>query len=237
MRIQSILMQLIIVTTLSSATASSVLATDNQPLTSIQAAAEQHVRSLLPGNPANLYIQAEKLDSRLRLNTCLNKLEAFVPNGANLAARATVGVRCTDNGGWTIYVPVKIESDIAVLALTRAVTKGDIIKSGDVEVRTQRVAGVGNNFLSSAAELSGKRAKRALPAGTVLNPGMLEAELLIKRGQQVTVIATVAGIEVRTQAVAQSDGALMSRIRVKNVNSAKVIEGTVETDAMVRVQL
>jgi flagella basal body P-ring formation protein FlgA len=86
-------------------------------------------------------------------------------------------------------------------------------------------------------ELAGQRLKRDLPAGTVLSPSLMQPETLIKRGQQVTVVAMIAGLEVRSQGVALSDGVASSRIRVKNLNSAKVVEGLVDTHSVVRVEL
>jgi flagella basal body P-ring formation protein FlgA len=91
--------------------------------------------------------------------------------------------------------------------------------------------------VKSLSELAGRRLKRDLPAGTVLTPAILQPEIVIKRGQQVTVVASVSGIEVRTQGVAMGDASANSRIRVKNLNSAKVVEGLVDTQNMVRVDL
>jgi flagellar basal body P-ring formation protein FlgA len=208
-----------------------------QSLSSIQAAAEQHLRQLLPADGSTLYIKATALDDRLRLAACPAPLDAFLPSGANISARVTVGVRCNQGTQWTLYTPVSIESEAPMLVLNKALARGAMIGSQDVDTRVQRIAGVVSDSLKSLGEISGKRLKRDLPAGTVLSPAMLEPELLIRRGQQVTMIARLAGIEVRSQGVALSDGRASSRIQVKNLNSAKVVEGLVDSNSVVRVEL
>jgi flagellar basal body P-ring formation protein FlgA len=212
-------------------------ATEFESLAVIQATAEQHVRSILPKSSDKMYVTANGLDNRLRLAVCMQPLEVFLPSGASLGSRVTVGVRCTQDTQWTIYLPLTIESEVPTLILNKALARNTVATAQDVTTQVRRVSGLGSNAIRSAAELAGQRLKRDLPAGTVLTPAMLQPEILIRRGQQVTVIAMVAGIEVRTQAVALADGCASSRIRVKNLNSAKVVEGLVDSNHVVRVDL
>lgn len=215
----------------------SARATDIQSLALIQATAEQHLAGLLANRDGMLHIKAADLDSRLRLTACTASLTAFLPSGANPGSRVTVGVRCTQGNQWTIYVPVSIESDVPILALNKALARGQPVTDQDVETRVQRVPGLASEYMKTAGELRGKRLKRALPAGTLLGPTLFEPEILIHRGQQVMVVARISGIEVRTQAIAMGDGAASSRIQVKNLNSAKVVEGWVDSSTVVRIDL
>lgn len=208
-----------------------------ESLATIQASAEQHVRSVLPAGGGTVYVKADNLDGRLKLAACSQPLEVFLPSGANSGSRVTAGVRCTQGAQWTIYLPLNIESEVSALVLNKALARNATVTGLDVTSQVQRIPGLGSNAIRSPGELAGQRLKRDLPAGTVLSPAMLQPELLIRRGQQVTVVALVGGIEVRTQAIALSDGVASSRIRVKNLNSAKVVEGFVDSSNVVRVDL
>lgn len=208
-----------------------------QSLSAIQALAEQQVRNAAPSKVGVLQVQAGNLDPRLRLAQCPNTPEAFLPNGMSLGPRATVGVRCTQGTQWTVYVAVAIESEAPVLILNRPVTHDTPIKPGDVEVSVRRLPGVSSGYLTDAAQLTGQSAKRDLAAGVILTPGMLQATTLIHRGQQVTLLASAGGLEVRAEAVALTDGSANGRIRVKNLNTAKVVEGIVDNASLVRVDL
>lgn len=208
-----------------------------QSLTVIQSIAEQKVRDAAPSKVGVLRVQADNLDPRLRLALCTTTPEAFLPNGMNLGPRATVGVRCTQNAPWIVYVAVAIETEAAVLVLNKPVARSTPVVAADVEVSVRRLPGLSSGYLSDVAQLAGNSAKSDLAAGVILAPGMLQPTTIIHRGQQVTVLASIGGMQVRTEAIALSDGSLNGRIRVKNLASAKIVEGIVDTSSSVHVDL
>ncbi|MEO6369387.1 MAG: flagellar basal body P-ring formation chaperone FlgA, partial [Steroidobacteraceae bacterium] len=59
----------------------------------------------------------------------------------------------------------------------------------------------------------------------------------VKRGQRVTLVASVGGLEVRAQGEAMADASATGRVRVLNLSSRKVVEGQVESGDRVRVSL
>jgi flagella basal body P-ring formation protein FlgA len=208
-----------------------------ESLESIQAAAEKEVRSLLPAGKAKYYVTAQRMDARLRLAACGEPLEAFITNNAAPAARSTVGVRCSGNSTWTVYVPVTVEVEAYILVLRRALARRSPVEPADVELQTRRLPGIASGFINDLGSLPGRRLKRALPAGTALTADVLVPDVLVRRGQQVTLVAAVGSIEIRAQGQALSEGGANDRIRVQNVSSLKVVEGVVENAATVRVAL
>lgn len=209
-----------------------------QTLDSIQAAAEEYVRAQLPAG-AKHYVTAARLDQRLRLDACASPLEAFAQNSntAGMSGRTTVGVRCSAATPWTIYVPVTIEVEIPVLVLRRALPRRARIGLTDVEPQVRRLSGSAASFVSDATALQGHRLKRAVPVGTALTVDMLTPDLLVRRGQQVTLIAANGPVQIRAQGQALSDGGVADRVRVQNVTSLKIVEGVVESESVVRVGL
>jgi flagella basal body P-ring formation protein FlgA len=213
------------------------LAQSIQPLAAIQAAAEQFVASRLPAGQAKFFVSAAALDPRLRLAACTSPLESFTQTESRFSARATVGVRCNANAHWTLYVPVAVEVEAPVLVLRRGLARRARVESTDVELQTRRLPGTLTNFLSDAVQLQGHRLKRALPAGTPLTVDVLAPDVLIRRGQKVTLVAANGVIEIRAEGLALSEGGAADRVRVQNANSLKVVEGVVENASTVRVQL
>ena len=65
----------------------------------------------------------------------------------------------------------------------------------------------------------------------------LDAALLIHRGQSVTLAARAGGFEVRAPGLAMADAAAEQRVRVRNLNSLKIVEGVADTEGVVRVQI
>lgn len=210
-----------------------------QPLDSIRTAAVEFVRTRLPGAESGaghkVLIEAGHLDSRLRLAACAGDLSATQPAGSTWNARNTVAVSCSAGATWTIYVPVTLESEATVLVTRRAVSRGASFSAADIEEQVRRVPGIADRYVATPDELAGRHAKRNLPAGTLLSDDALALDLLVKRGQQVTLLASVGGIEVRAVGKALADGGSMDRIRVQNLNSARIVEGLVESADIVRI--
>ena len=208
-----------------------------QSLESIQAAAEQFVRASLPENSAKHFVTATRLDSRLRLAQCASPLEAFSQGTVMTNPRSTIGVRCptATATAWTLYVPVTVEVEVSVLLLRRPLARRARVELADVEPQMRRLPGSAATFVSDISSLQGHRLKRSLPVGTALTVDMLVPDLLVRRGQQVTLIAASGAVQIRAQGQALTEGGTADRVRVQNVTSLKVVEGVVESDGVVRV--
>ena len=210
-----------------------------QSLESIRSAAESFIRQQIPQveSQSNVKIitAADGLDARLQLNDCASALQAALPSGARIQTRTTVAVSCSAPARWTVYVPVAVESEIQVLVLRQAAARESSLSLGDVEIRRQRVPGVGSLYISDVRQLQGRHLKRPVPAGTLLTAELLIPDILVKRGQQVTLLTALGGIEVRASGKALTEGSVRDRIRVQNLSSQRIIEGTIEAADIVRV--
>lgn len=202
----------------------------------IQAAAEQFVRASLPQKSAKHFVTASRLDSRLRLDECAAPLEAFSQGTTISGGRMTIGVRCPANP-WTIYVPVTVEVEVSVLVLRRPLSRRSRVELADVEPQVRRLPGSASAFINDISSLQGHRLKRSLPVGTALTVDMLVPDVLVRRGQQVTLIAANGPVQIRAQGQALTEGAASERVRVQNVSSLKIVEGVVESEGVVRVGL
>jgi flagella basal body P-ring formation protein FlgA len=207
-----------------------------ESLTAIRNAAHTYVKSLIPGSAGETTVTVGQLDNRLRLAHCSSKeLSAALPAGQTLQARATVGVSCAGPVHWTVFVPVTIESKTDVLVLTHAVNRDTRLTAADVTLETRKTAGPGNAYLTKPAELSGRTVRRPLAAGTTLSVDMFAPDLIVRRGQEVTLLSSAGSVEVRANGRAMIDGAAGARIQVRNLSSQVVVEGVVESADLVRV--
>jgi len=207
----------------------------DEPTAAIRSAAQSFVKGLLTPSSGETTVTAAILDPRLRLARCASAPTAALPAGMNLQARVTVGVTCAGPVRWTVYVPVTLESKIDVLVLRHAVARDSHLSAADVTVETRKTAGPGTAYLSSVAELSGRTARRALAAGTTLAVEMLTPDLIVHRGQTVTLLSSGSAIEVRASGRAMMDAAAGTRIQVQNLSSMRIVEGVVESADLVRV--
>jgi flagellar basal body P-ring formation protein FlgA len=154
------------------------LCTDPQQ---IRAVAERFIASLAaPGT--TVHAVAGRLDDRLTLSRCAGELTPSLPAGATVRPRTAVAVRCPDAGGWTIHVPVTVEVDATVLVARRALSRGEVPAAVDLEPATRRVPGLGTQYVSSPADLSGRRLRRPVATGQPVPVDALDAPVVVERG-------------------------------------------------------
>jgi flagella basal body P-ring formation protein FlgA len=204
----------------------------------IRAAAERFISQQLgtPGEGAVMHVTAGQLDARTRLALCEGPLAGALPPTIRVAARTTVGISCA-NPRWTLYVPVAVETEAPVLVLRRAMPIGSHVGPDDVETRQVRVPGLGDTYIREPAQLADRHLKSAAAPGTALSVDLLAADILVRRGQRVTLVARVGGIEVRADGEAIADASATGRVRVLNLTSRRVVEGQVESRDRVVVNL
>ncbi len=215
-----------------------VLAQAMQPQDGIRVAAEHFIVKQLgtSSDGSVMHVTAGQLDSRLRLVACEKPLSATLPATARIGARTTVGVSCAQPR-WTVYVPVNVETELNVLVLRKAASRGSALTAEDVEPRTLVAPGLADTYIRDTSQLAGRHLKTAVAPGTALSVDLLAADILIKRGQRVMLVVEVGGLEVRAQGEAIGDATPAGRVRVLNLDSRRIVEGQVESRDRVRVSL
>lgn len=202
---------------------------------SIRQRAEAYVQSQSGQFSTPPSVEAGSLDSRLRLPRCELPLAAFESPGGLSAGRSVVGVRCDGKRPWKLFVPVTIALPAKVLALAHPMRRGDLIAREDLVAQEADLARLRGQYFQDPAELVGQRLKRNVAAMLPLKPAMIDAQRLIKRGAEVTIVADTGSIEVRMRGKALGQGGRGDRIKVRNQRSGRVLSATIVDRGIVRV--
>lgn len=194
----------------------------------------QHIESNFRHRLENHKIEVFPLDSRLQLPQCSKTLEVFTLPGSRDVGNLSVGVRCSGEKPWTIYhkANIKVFKDVAILRNT--LRQGAIVSESDIELTAKDVAQLRGGYLQPEQAI-GKSVRKTLSAGTVLISDHLAGIKLIRRGQAVTIRAQSANFDVSMPGVALMDGEEGQRIRVRNEDSKRIVQGVVISEGIVRV--
>ena len=180
-------------------------------------------------------IQVEHLDPQLNLNQCSEALQTYLAPGAKTLGKTTVGVRCHAPKAWALYVPARVTLYETVYRTADNLPRGHLISEADIEPVKQDLGRLHRGYFSDKSQLIGKETRRRLRQGHVITPSQVKAPLLVKRGDQVELIARSSPYAVRMSGKAMADGARGDRIRVKNLSSKRIVEGTVTQAGQVTV--
>lgn len=208
-----------------------------QSLESIAAAATERLRAEAEAawggdEQASVRITTGRLDGRLRLPACSLPLDTELPPGARALGAVAVGVRCAAPA-WSLFVPARIAVHRPVVVMAVARPRGATLSTSDLALEPRDLATLPGGYLTDPAELVGQSLRRAVQARAVLLPSHAEAPALVRRGERVTLQASAGTISVQVEGEALAGGALGERVRVRNLATRRVVEGTVGGEGVV----
>ncbi|HGM5580883.1 MULTISPECIES: flagellar basal body P-ring formation chaperone FlgA [unclassified Pseudomonas] len=182
-------------------------------------------------------IQVNNLDPRLRMPVCSQQLDASLESPAQPLGRVTVRVRCDGTSPWTVFVPAQVKLFRDVVVMTRPLKRESVITEGDVALRERDVSTLGQGFLSELDQAVGMKLLRPTILDQVLTLQQLEQADVIRKGDHVVITARSGGLSVRMPGEALSKGGLTEQIRVRNLNSQRVVKATVVGPGQVEVAM
>ena len=212
--------------------ASPVWATERQSHAQIQEVALAYAQAQTRTLPGKVSIRIEDIDRRSNLPACAS-IEAFLPGGAKLMGKTSIGVRCNEKPGWSIYVQATIRVSASLLVANRPLAQNTVLNANDFSLQNGELGQPG--ILIDPAQALGKTLKFAIGAGQVLREDMLRPPFVVAQGKTTEVWARSEGFAIRSSGQALNDGAEGQNVLVR-MPSGQVISGKAVADGGVEVQ-
>ena len=114
---------------------------------------------------------------------------------------------------------------VEVPVLNRRFTEGEVIAAADIALVQMQADRVARDALQSVQDIVGRSTDRALEAQRPLRLRDLKRDLIVKRGQTVTLMLDDPAMSITTQGRALMDAAKGEMVRVLNTTSSRVVEG------------
>ncbi|MFF7106888.1 flagellar basal body P-ring formation chaperone FlgA [Pseudomonas sichuanensis] len=181
-------------------------------------------------------IQVNRLDPRLRMPLCSQQLDASLESPTPLG-RVTVKVRCDGTAPWTIFVPAQVRLLRDVVVMTRPLKRESVVGEGDIALRERDVGTLGQGYLTQMDQAVGMKLLRPTVVDQVLTQQHLEQAEVVRKGDHVVIVARSGTLSVRMPGEALSKGGLQEQIRVRNLNSKRVVKARVTGPGQVEVAM
>ncbi len=182
-------------------------------------------------------IEVKRLDPRMRMPMCDKELTATLESPATPIGRVTVKLRCEGNSPWTVFVPAQVRLFREVVTTTRPLKRSGIIEPGDVALRERDISLINQGYFTSVDQAIGQKLTRPTVADQVMTLVHLEQAEVVRKGDQVVITARSGTLSVRMPGEALSNGGMSQQIRVKNLNSMRVIKAQVTAPGQVEVSM
>jgi flagella basal body P-ring formation protein FlgA len=163
-----------------------------------------------------------------------NAFIAAVPDpGARLGGPMRFRLLRTEGRPVTGVASVHVTGERVVTR--QPVGAGELITADAVEMKSDEWSAMPLRRLPSLDQVVGGRARRTLPAGTILIPGHVTIRRAVEPGDRVTAVAVSGVIEVTASLVATDGGEPGEVIRVINPDSRRDLRARVVKAGLVEV--
>lgn len=210
---------------------------EHQSLSEIKETAKQFAQEYgIQQSNLPVEVKVGKIDARLRLSKCATPLEAFHSPGNRGIGSALIGVRCAKPKPWSLYVPVTIKAYADIPVASYSLPMGKRLSSDDIMIQRREISELGRGYIDSSERIIGHITRRPIPRGSVFTPSAIKRDLVVKRGQKITIIAKNSGFSVKAQGEAQKDGGIGDIIPIKNLKSSRIVEAKIISAGTAEIQ-
>jgi flagellar basal body P-ring formation protein FlgA len=163
-------------------------------------------------------------------------LEPFMPTGARMWGRTTVGVRCAGARPWTIYLQARVSLHATYYLAARAMNVGEVLTAADLVARDGDLTGLPQAIVTDPSQAVGAVSLMRIAGGMPLRRDMLRSASAVTIGQTVRVVAAGDGFSISAEGSAMNNASPGQQVRVKTANG-QIISGIVRDGATVEIQL
>ncbi|USU16029.1 flagellar basal body P-ring formation chaperone FlgA [Paraburkholderia fungorum] len=163
-------------------------------------------------------------------------LEPFMPSGARLWGRMTVGVRCAGERPWTIYLQARISLRATYYLAARAMAPGEVFTAADLVARDGDLTGLPQAIVTDPSQAVGSVSLVRIAGGMPLRRDMIKSASAVSIGQTVRVVAAGQGFAISAEGSAMNNASPGQQVRVKTANG-QIISGIVKDGSTVEIQL
>lgn len=190
-----------------------------------------HARATEANAGAAVTVDVLPLDTRLRLEPCTQA--EIEPRGKQTHGRIPVSVRCRAPNSWSIFMTGSVTAMLPVVVTRQPISRGDIVTSDMIATEPQDLSGLRSLYYTDPALVVGKEAKRNFAAGSVIFASQVKQPLAVSRGQRVQILARHGAVQISSRGEALENGAIGDQIRIRNLQSERIVYARVEAPGRV----
>lgn len=203
----------------------------------LEAQAMEFVLKNIPWDPETTDVRVDYKGKDIILPAGVVDLEFDFPQRRARMGRFPVTVKISVNNilKKRLRLTAHVTHYSPVIKTIRPVNRGDILTKGDVAVEVVPSNRILRNAMTSLDDVVGNQAIRNMGMGRVITVNSLQKPTLVKKGDQVTLIAQNGAMKITAPGIVREKGFKDSLIQVLNIQTKKMVYGMVMDSKTVKV--
>ncbi|MFQ5482252.1 MAG: flagellar basal body P-ring formation chaperone FlgA [Nitrospinaceae bacterium] len=200
--------------------------------------ARQFLINELSWNEEDVAISVRYNDKDLRLPSGPLGLEYRLVGRRNALGRVPLSliIRVNNEVQKKVWLEGRVEAYQEVVRTTRPLPRDHVLHPGDVQIVRIKSSRPLRNVVMDLQSVIGYQTLRPLGMGQTLSTHMVKRVPLVKRGDRILLVAERGRLRITAPGVAKENGFRDSMVRVENLQTRKIIYGTVQNSKTVKVE-
>jgi flagella basal body P-ring formation protein FlgA len=220
--------------------ASQMTHTDTQPADDLQTQLKRFLdeqQKALAEKGFRSEVVIGNIDPRFNEKHCTQAIQFSLNRSPLSQANLTTMASCADEQPWKLYITTTIHVFGEVVYAATTLPRAHTIQERDLQIKEEIINKHFYAGFSQKNDVVGMITKRSIRQGSSIQANLLQAPKLVKRGDDVVIMASTQGILIKMRGTAMEDGELGEQITVKNNQSARIIKARVSESGLVSVTL
>ncbi len=185
--------------------------------------------------PGRIEVEVGQIDPRLTLAPCA-RAEPFLPLGAKLWGKSSIGLRCVSGATWSANIPLYVRVFGLTLVANRSIQAGQALQRDDFSEQEAELSKEGGRPVSDFGAIDNKTLNRSVAAGAILREEWLRASPVIQSGDQVRVVASGAGFSITTDGYAITSAVEGQQVKVRS-DGGRVVTGIARPGRIAEIRM
>lgn len=205
-----------------------------QDLGLIEKAAEGFLQKQSGQFKGKILISVNKVDNRLQLQKC-DDLQAFLPNGSKAWGKTTIGMRCSGQKPWVVFLSAEVKVFGDFYQTRVGLTQGQTISTNDLLKMNGEISSMPASIVTNLDLAVGKIMLTSLVAGVPLRQEMFKEIPVIQQGQIVKITVHGDGFSVSNEATAINN-ASEGQIAKAKTSDGQLIAGIARIGGIIEIK-
>lgn len=141
-----------------------------------------------------------------------------------------------DSPWWKQNLSIQLVIQKDIVALKRPVSAGQLLSAQDLTLIRYDIGSLSKDYFVNVAALVGKQIRRSFKSGSILSSDMIDQPMLVNRNDIVVIRLQRGPVSIELKGIAQENGRLGETIKVRNMQSEKLLRAKVTDKNTVEVK-
>ncbi|MCK5295676.1 MAG: flagellar basal body P-ring formation protein FlgA [Alphaproteobacteria bacterium] len=126
-----------------------------------------------------------------------------------------------------MYLRGKVFETTVIPVVLDNMPQGELITAKDIKMITIRTDQLRHNSITDSTQLIGKEVRRMIRSGTIIQMSNVQNPIMVSKGRMVTMFLKTPFMTLTTRGKALENGSDGDIIRIQNIKSKTIVQGTV----------